>query len=577
MKLILKQYLASLNERSELDAVLPDLLSKMGFNVFISPTRGVKEYGVDIAAIGSMNGGTKNVYLFSVKSGNLTRSTWNGTADQALRPSLDEILDSFIPNRLPSEHRNKPLVICLCFGGDVNSGIRQEVSGYQQRNTRDGLTYEEWNGDKLSELILDHLLKEELLPKNWQSMLRKSLALLDESEASHVHFKKLTIAILDDNKNDETTRNAVNRVNLCLWILFSWCREDNNLESAFLSAEFAMLNAWENVKIYSSNRVLKAFASLHDTYQIITDEYVNKCLIPHVDFKHAISHAVKSPCSIDVNLKLFDLLGRLALKGLWVLDELTKSYEISSCDSEDNSKQTCLRKRLDVIETSIKKLIINNPLLLSPYKDSQAIDLALALNLLSQDSENDIFIVSWLKVLVDKCTFLFATNGMYPTTLETYEQLLEHQHKDKEDDKYKIKVSQGSILYPLLSLYCGLYKVEDASKQLKEFVDKNLEHCTLQYWYPNQLSEKIFYLNSDMHGAASTNFPIDAVKTIDHVAKECQESNFFWQLSAVKKGYLPLIFLACRHYRYPVPFHVLEDYLDIILQDQSKTKDIGCC
>ncbi len=30
MKLILKQYLASLKERKELDAVLPDLLSSMG-------------------------------------------------------------------------------------------------------------------------------------------------------------------------------------------------------------------------------------------------------------------------------------------------------------------------------------------------------------------------------------------------------------------------------------------------------------------------------------------------------------------------------------------------------------------
>lgn len=125
MKLILKQYLASLKERKELDAVLPDLLSCMGMNVIISPTRGVKEYGVDIAAVGKINNDEEEkVYLFSVKSGNLTRDTWNGNADQALRPSLDEIQDSFILCRLPSEHRDKKIVICLCFGGDVNSGIR---------------------------------------------------------------------------------------------------------------------------------------------------------------------------------------------------------------------------------------------------------------------------------------------------------------------------------------------------------------------------------------------------------------------------------------------------------------------
>jgi hypothetical protein len=188
MKLILKQYLASLKERSELDAVLPDLLSNMGMNVFISPTRGVKEYGVDIAAIGSIDNNEDKVYLFSVKSGNLTRETWNGNSEQALRPSLDEIQDSFILSRLPPEHKDKPIVICLCFGGDITTAVTQDVAGYERRHTRDNISFENWNGDKLSELIQQHLLKEELLPSSSQALLRKSLALLEEPDRSTKHF-----------------------------------------------------------------------------------------------------------------------------------------------------------------------------------------------------------------------------------------------------------------------------------------------------------------------------------------------------------------------------------------------------
>ena len=37
MKLILRQYLANLRERNELDAILPDLLSQMGMNVISRP------------------------------------------------------------------------------------------------------------------------------------------------------------------------------------------------------------------------------------------------------------------------------------------------------------------------------------------------------------------------------------------------------------------------------------------------------------------------------------------------------------------------------------------------------------
>ena len=50
MKLILKQYLSSLKERGELDAILPDLLSQLGLNVFSRPGRGTRQDGVDVGS-----------------------------------------------------------------------------------------------------------------------------------------------------------------------------------------------------------------------------------------------------------------------------------------------------------------------------------------------------------------------------------------------------------------------------------------------------------------------------------------------------------------------------------------------
>jgi O-acetyl-ADP-ribose deacetylase (regulator of RNase III) len=52
MKLVFRQYLASLKERKELDAVLPDLLSELGYTVISRPTIGTRQYGVDVAAVG---------------------------------------------------------------------------------------------------------------------------------------------------------------------------------------------------------------------------------------------------------------------------------------------------------------------------------------------------------------------------------------------------------------------------------------------------------------------------------------------------------------------------------------------
>lgn len=245
MKLILKQYLCSLKERGELDAILPDLLREMGLTVISSPMLGTRQYGVDIAAVGSINHKPETVYLFSLKSGDLSRKDWDGSSNQALRPSLNEILDAYIPTHLSAEHKDKPIVICICIGGEIKEDIRLTVTQFEKERTTSAISFEEWNGDYLVSLIEKYLLREKLLPENLQTMLRKSLALLDEPMASFEHFSQLVKALIENYKKKkpkEITR-SLRQLNLCLWILFSWGRDANNLESPYLASERALLYA----------------------------------------------------------------------------------------------------------------------------------------------------------------------------------------------------------------------------------------------------------------------------------------------------------------------------------------------
>ncbi len=76
---IIRQYLAALRERGELDAILPDLLSQLGLNVYSRPGRGTRQDGVDVAAVGALEDCTEKVYLFSIKPGDLTRKAWDGS------------------------------------------------------------------------------------------------------------------------------------------------------------------------------------------------------------------------------------------------------------------------------------------------------------------------------------------------------------------------------------------------------------------------------------------------------------------------------------------------------------------
>lgn len=97
MKLMLTEYLRGMGERGGLDQLLSNLLSKMGLTVLTTPMRGTKQHGVDVAAVGKLEEGDadKTVYLLSIKGGDIDRNNWD-VGEQALRPSIGEIVDSYL-------------------------------------------------------------------------------------------------------------------------------------------------------------------------------------------------------------------------------------------------------------------------------------------------------------------------------------------------------------------------------------------------------------------------------------------------------------------------------------------------
>ncbi|ENV21071.1 hypothetical protein [Acinetobacter bereziniae] len=66
---------------------------------------------------------------------------------------------------------------------------------------------------------------------------------------------------------------------------------------------------------------------------------------------------------------------------------------------------------------SVKKLIINNPLLFHPFKDEQAIDIGLTLFYLLQQDGNAGDLVGWLSGITQTINGAFAHNWKYPSNI----------------------------------------------------------------------------------------------------------------------------------------------------------------
>lgn len=560
MKLVIKEYLASLRERRGLDSLLPDLLSQMGLDVFSRPGIGNRQYGVDVAAFGSIDGLPEKVYLFSIKPGDLGRKDWNSGSVQDLQPSLDEIREAYIPTHLPKPYKNYPIEICICFGGDLKEEVRLNVSVYEEKYTSDTVTFSEWGGDKLSGYIEKYLLREELLPAPCRQALRKSLALLDEPHSSYGHFYRLVTSLSKiDGKSDIESLTSIRQIYICLWILYSWCREAGNLEAAYLASELVMLHVWSISKDHVSiekkvSRSISqtAFLTL-DLVQQIGLIYVQEKVMPHAGKLYAISNAVNPSCKVDVNLKLFDVLSRVAISGIWV------QWYLDSSPNLNAESISVLEKSVRQHRKTLVALIENNPILYTPYKDDHGIDVFIAAWFLMLDKAFHGNLHTWLFQLMERVRFLYDSHGCYVCNIDEYDELIEHPLERTEE--YRKEITAGSILFPYISAFAANLNFDDVYEAVKSLKLNVLQHCNFQVWYPDEESERNYYLYSTQHGGVLSHVDVGSSPDdyLDSIFRECRESTHFQDLSAVKHDLWPIIFLASRHYRIPVPIQFLQN------------------
>ncbi len=568
MKLIFRQYLASLKERRELDAVLPDLLSELGYSIISRPSIGTRQFGVDVAALGpSAKGQKRKLYLFSIKQGDLTRADWDGTP-QALRGSINEIIDVYIPMRIPPEHQGRNVVICLCFGGEIIEAVRDNVTAFTRGATRPGLGFEEWNGDYMAELLELGVLREQLLDKALRSRFQKAVAMVDEPAIAIEHFTHLMRALCSGSVGPPRERTTVIRqLYICLWVLFVWARDAGNLEAPFRLCERVMLHTWQLVKADISRggraaiEVGTAYAELAELYYAIWDEYLGKKIIPFVGVKHAVSVAVNSSSSVDVSLKLFETMGRLAFRGLCHL------WSESGSDRLPAQREKWTSKEVDDIAAAIRDLINNNPILLAPITDDQAIEICTVFIFLSMMKKWHPLASSFARELSVRIPVGYMTRSRYPIMSSDYRDLLEHP-RERTDD-YRDKQTASSTLFPLLSVWLSSLGPDDASQVFADFCSKHLSKTSMQSWMPSPDTEEKLYIGDTSSGAALLDIPVtaDGEDAMQLLRNEVTRPNGFNGLSAIALGDWTILVLACRHYRLPIPPNLWVGLLDQIRQD----------
>jgi hypothetical protein len=477
-----------------------------------------------------------------------------------LRPSLEEIIDAYIPNQLPLQYKDKHVEICICLGGNIKEEVRQNIEGYIKKTETAVLTFSEWGGDKLTLLIEKYFLNEKLFPKNLQSMLRKSLALIDEPTVSYKHFSQLVFALSGAKENKDRIK-SLRQLRISLGVLIAWCKEADNLESAYLSSELVILHAWELAKPSFGKKTKDAIAmkesldSIVSAYFLLCDNFLQDKILPHINKKYALSQAIHPLNRVDTNLKIFDLLGRVAMHGIWLQ---RKILIIEQKNNEHDEELEKLVEKRDKYYSYVKQLINNNPMLFTPYKDEQAIDIVMAIHFLMSDRRNRWYVHDYLLEMLNRINFNFNWHGPYPCNINEYHKLIEHPLEQTEE--YRKENTKGSILYSYIAFFAAYLNFDDIYKIVQDFKKEKLQHCNFQLCNLDETSEEMFYKNKEIHGVALNNISVDKDKKsfLKQLSDECKATPFFNDMSAIKLGYYPILFLGCRHYRFPIPIFSID-------------------
>lgn len=553
MKLIIREYLALLKESKELDLLLPGLLLMMGIEPISHPQVGVRQFGVDVAAVGKDEEQTDTLFLFTIKQGDLGRSDWSAD-EQSIRQSLEDISDVYLQNHVRPEHAALKKKVVLCTGGNLKQELDQNWASYTNKHTIEGeLEFEFWGGDKLAILIEQHMFNEQILPVELRSSFRKVLALLGDPDYDlSDYFDLLERLLLQNDFGDLTkqsglkkAKKALRTTHLLLNIIFAWAKDENNLKPAVLAAERTLLITWEFLRkndLFARKSLFEIYVTIHKTFTLIDISYFNK-IQPHCHIEHGL-HGYGSHAILE-NLNIFEQLGLVSTTGLaaffvWLVRQ----------DNDD------LAAVAEIVET-LKALITNHQATRAPSYDSHIIEISSAIYLLSCLSEKE-FIEQWIGEMLHHIAFAYAALGKhFPIESDSFDDLVALNIAGNIDRE---RLMRMSTLLPILAQWCCTLKLDKPYLQIVDITKNVFKDTTLQIWYPDTNTDQFLYIGNAAVESGNTEAPITIPETTEEmqkmIAKVQARTITSDDISANRHQCLILPFIASRHYRTPfLPFY----------------------
>jgi hypothetical protein len=552
--LVIAEYLRTLKERNELDRLLPDLLVEMGYVPIARPQTGNRQFGVDIATRGiNPDTGQTELLLLVIKQKDIGRTEWDGS-DQAIRPSLNEIFDTYLRSHVEAEDIGKPVRIAVVTNGERKQTILANWSGYVNDH-KDRALIEFWGIDTLSTLIERHLLDEHIFHDEHRRDLRRALALAGDIEYDQRDLHRLMLRTLgltpegmldDSQKSRKDLLKALRVVNFAAHVFASWALGDGDGRQGLRAMERALLWSWHRVRAFegwdSDNDMIQALGSVWQGYLTVGRHYFEK-LEAHCYVEDGLLGYASD--SAELSLVAFEQIGMLASIGL--------THALSVVGNEED--RVAQNKNADTVAAALASLIVSNGICNSPCFDRHSQDIVLGMLLLVLTERSDIA-KRWLQTLIRNIDYSFKVKRYVPISSDSIDDLADigGWHSAQTADK----LMKTSWMIAVLAGWCAVLGMEESYRALRQGLVQDYPETCAQLWHPDkQIHEHLYFHAAHFSSGASEapiRLPEDMALWLEHmhVIVESEQGKECFQTMGCKVGLPPIDLIACRHFGTPI-------------------------
>ncbi|WCE03852.1 hypothetical protein [Pseudoxanthomonas sp. JBR18] len=559
LQLVLQNYLASLKERDELDALLPELLIAMGHSVLSRPQVGVVQAGVDILSSYTDADGNEELYLFIIKFGDIGREDLF-TGKQAILPSAREAYTDFARHRLTEAQKALPKRVVIVSSGVVKQEATSGFAGMADEvNAQPGFTFDFWGIDQLTPLIEKYVFDESLLLANGKSDLRAALAGLEDSQSSiHRFFRfiETSVATPESEANDSAPTRRRKFLRRCAaaamghGVLVVWGKSENNLKPAVVGGEYLALRLWAkavDLGLTEDEEFQERLAATLGVHLQALFDYFEKVLAVLKNQRALVQHR---PNPVFYAQLVFEELGRLA----------TLLLLIQHDPASQEMRKVVLDELIEVINA--------NSISLRPLLDGQGIDLSLVFSALMGEGAIDAA-RSLLRGVLIQLRNALVRNERLPVDTDLMEDAIAvHFTGDAEGRDF----FQNSTLIPMLASVAAVLN-DDEDLNFLRGLGPQLEGVTLERWYPTNEIERFTGANRSLNEISVSRvvdgFQQDAAAEVQASLRIPANAGEPAGLKWSGNPWEVLTALSARLHRHPLPTWYLASSLERVATSQE--------